>query len=149
MKTTLDVKLRPLHACAESLQWAKGYTSATKAWRECQRGDCMLWLVGKQITSPPWSDSRKPLLACCLDCAETVKHLWPKERAKKIIAAIGVLREWIAGTATIEQAKDARQKLYDDAAAVYAAAAAAAREKQLMECATIVRRHYPKPPKIK
>jgi hypothetical protein len=63
-------------------------------------------------------------LACCLDCADLVKHLRPTKSAEKIAAAVEVLRGWLAGTATIEQAKQARNDLY--AADAYAAAAAAA-----------------------
>jgi hypothetical protein len=173
----LAERIRHLCPCDDAMQWLRTLPAGTrplKAWRLCERGDWMLWLICKQVTSSPWSEDRKPLLACCLDCAETVKHLWPK--AEKIAAAVGVLHAWISGTATVEQAQKARRELYAvaayaDAAAADAVAAAAdaaaadaaaadavaaaggavadadaARKKTLAECAEIVRSHYPKPP---
>jgi len=69
-------------------------------------------LAGKVIESLPWTDGRKPLLACCLECAETVAHLWPKESVGSITTAIETLRQWIGGNATTAQAQQARRDLW-------------------------------------
>jgi hypothetical protein len=119
----LHEKLRSLDACSEAVEWAKTQKSAKAAWDSCKRGDWMLWIVGRTINCNPWTDGRKPLLACSLDCAETAKRHWPKTHAKKIAAAIAVLRSWIAGEATVEQAKEAKQELWSGVAAAYADAA--------------------------
>ena len=166
---TIDLvdRIAHLHPCDEALQWLgtlPANTTPLRAWRLCPRGDWMLWLIVRTIAGPPWSDSRKPVLACCLDCAETVKHLLPAAHKDKIAAAINILRAWIAGEATVEQAQTARNELavaadaatYAAAAATYAADAAAAartndaaaRTKNRADTAEIARRHYPKPPKI-
>ena len=85
----------------------------------------MLWILGKyNATSAPWSDDRKPLLACCLDCAETVKRLWPEPQKKKIASAVQVLRNWVANAADVKDAKQARSDLSAAAADVATNAAA-------------------------
>ena len=125
--TPISTRLKRLAACNEAVEWSKQFTDAQAAWDACERGDWMLWIIGRRIKSAPWSDDRKLLLAAALDCACTVKHLWPKEHRKQISAAVKTLRAWIAGEASVEQAKDARKNLYAVyAAAAYAAAAAAA-----------------------
>ncbi len=169
-------RIRHLVPCPEAARWLVSRTEPQAAWDECSRGDWMLWLIGKTITSQPWSDDRKPLLACALDCAEIVRHLWPAKSANEIGKLVAVLRAWIVGDAATEQAKEASKKFYAPnytaAGAAYAAYAAAAtyagtyaayaadyvacayadadaaRGEKLSECADIVRRHYPAPPNI-
>ena len=136
----LSKRIRHLNPCRDALVWLKDFASPQKAWDACPRGDWMLWLIGKRITSEPWSEDRKPLLACALDCAETVKHLWPKKSAAKISKAVLVLRKWIDEESTTEEAIKAKYDLY--------AANAAARIESQKKTADIVRRHFPKPPKI-
>ena len=150
MRTVAD-RIRHLDPCQAAWAWADDYTDPAKAWADCPNGSWMLWLLGHSERSAPWSEERKPLLACCLDCAETVQHLWPAEQRVKISAAVKVLRRWIAGKADVEEAKQARRDLYAaDAAAADAADAAddEARVKTLARCAAIVRKHYPKLPTL-
>ena len=161
--TTVADLIRHLKPCQDALQWAANYTNPVQAWNECPRGDWMLWLLGKTNHSNPWTDGRKALLACCLDCAETAKHLWPEKQLEVISMSVAVLRCWIAGTASADAAKKARRDLYAayayavaaayvaSAAAAYAAAYAAAdaaRENNQLQCADIVRRHFPNPPNL-
>src|SRR5205085_3388088 len=124
---TLVAKLTSIEACREAVEFAERFDNEQTAWDSCPRGDWMLWLLGRINKSTPWSDGRKPLLGCTLECAETVKHLWPEKQKDKIEEAIATLRRWIAGTATKEEAQAARRSLCDaDAAdAAYAADAAA------------------------
>lgn len=175
--TTLNKQIAHFNPCSEAADWLADRTDAVKAWRECERGDWMLWLLGKQITSPPWSEDRKPLLACALDCALTVQHLWPREKAAEMTQAVKTLRDWIAGKATAALAKDAVKAIenaadsyaaYTIVEATYAATAAAyaiveatyaytaatfvgdrsSAKNVLLECADIVRRHFPDSPSI-
>lgn len=60
-------KLKKLGACAEAIAFAKGFETPQEAWDACERGDWMLWIIGRTINCEPWSDGRKPLLACALD----------------------------------------------------------------------------------
>ena len=123
--------LRSLGACAEAIRYAQNYPSLQTAWDVCERGDWMLWLLGKQITSAPWSEVRKPLLTTALDCADTVAELRPMSVAAGIAKTITVLRGWIAGEMSEVKARQARWQLRSmyyaaDAAAAAAAAAATA-----------------------
>jgi hypothetical protein len=121
-------RLRRLGACDDALEWAAAYASPKKAWAECPRGDWMLWLLGKVIGAAcgPWSDGRKPLVDCALDCALTVEHLWPNKRKQQIEDAVGAVRRWVRGEATTEEAKTAQRSLSKVAAATAATAADAA-----------------------
>ena len=118
--------LRSLGACAEAIRYAQNYPSLQTAWDVCERGDWMLWLLGKQITSAPWSEVRKPLLTTALDCADTVAELRPMSVAAGIAKTITVLRGWIAGEMSEVKARQARWQLRSMYYAADAAAAATA-----------------------
>jgi hypothetical protein len=119
MTTVADI-IRHLEPCAESVPWTSRYVDPAAAWRECPYGQWMLWLIGKTVACPPWSAGRKPLLSCGLDCAETVRHLWPAAKADDLAGAVGVLRAWIAGEATLRAARDARMTAFKAADATVA-----------------------------
>ena len=177
MKKTLVEHISHISPCQEAISWLESLPASTtpqKAWDACENGSWMIWLIGKTIKSEPWSDDRKPFLACALDCALTVKHLWRKISAKKIGDAVAVMRKWIKGVATKEDVSEARRDIYADAyttaatyavyTATYAACAAdaasadaacfeavfasASRLASQKQMAAIVRKHYPKPPKL-
>ena len=139
-------KLVAMNACEDAVAWAAGQPSLAVAWKECKRGDWMLWLIGRKTKGKPWSDERKPLVACAIDCALLARQYMPKGS----IDGLAVWRRWCDGKATWDEAGEARRSLY--AAAAYAAYAAyacdAAKAKVLAKAAAIVRRHYPKPPSL-
>ena len=66
MRTVAD-RIRHLDPCQAAWAWADDYTDPAKAWADCPNGSWMLWLLGHSERSAPWSEERKPLLACCLD----------------------------------------------------------------------------------
>ena len=149
--------LKELHACNVAVAWFDS-RNPHRAWRECKRGDWMLWLAERL------NIDRNLIVTAACDCAElslrfvTAGEAVPKE-------AITVTRRWLAGKATMEEvhaaanaaayAADADDAAYaDDAAdaaanaAAYAAANAddaadAARERCLENCAEITRRIIP------
>lgn len=154
--------LRKLGACHDAIEWL-GDRSIEEAWPVCERADWMLWLIGKIVcrSEPwrePWSDDRKPLVACAMECALTAKKHWPKDRASEIGNAVKVVLDWTKDKATTEQAKEARAVLLRCSAYAYAASAAAACAyaayaggvggvaKALKAQAKIVLKHYPQPP---
>jgi len=104
---------------------------AMTAWATCERGDWMLWLLGK-LSGPPGSDSRKQLVLIACDCAELA---WQCQRTgeTKSQKAIAVARSWASGDSNItlsdvmRAASAAADAAADDAAddAAYAAAATA------------------------
>jgi len=135
-------KLKEINACFDAIQWAENYTSLQKAWDNCERGDWILWLIGKQAGKPE-SKSRKKLVLTACKCARlALKHV-PKNE-KRPLKAIQTAEKWAKGDNNISL-QDVRS------AAAYAAAAYAAdaaRNKTLKKCANIVRKNYPKAPKI-
>ena len=64
MKKHWSEKLVALNACTDAVAWARKQASAAIAWKECRHGDWMLWLIGRTEAGEPWSDARKPLVAC-------------------------------------------------------------------------------------
>ena len=107
-------KLESMHACSEAVEWV-AHRGIVKAWRECPRGDWMLWLAGRLDID------RKLLVLAACDCAETALKYVPdgEDRPAKCVQ---VTRNWCNGTATIDEVRAARR----DAAAAYADAADAA-----------------------
>ena len=115
-------QLNKLNACSAAVKYAKKFETLQSAWDSCERAEWMFWLIGKTTQSKAWSDERKPIVLCALECAETVKHLWPKKQEKQIENSIDVLKKWCDGEVDTENAKEARDALR---AAAYAAADAA------------------------
>jgi hypothetical protein len=69
--------LKSLNACEEAVEWVKTQPNAATAWRECQRGDWMLWLLGRLSSKPESADRRKLVLAACA-CARLSLQYVPK-----------------------------------------------------------------------
>jgi len=158
-------ELVKFNACREAVKWASEQKSAAAAWRDCQRGDWMLWLLGR-LSGQSGSAARKKLVLCACACARlSLKHVPAGEDRPRL--AIEKAEAYARGEAvTIDEVRSAAYAAaaaYSAAAyaaacaadaacaaAVYAAGAAAydARTKTLAECATIVREHYPKPPRL-
>jgi hypothetical protein len=172
---TVAARIKHLEPCQNATKWAKGYTSPVKAWRECQRGDWMLWLVGK-VSGPPESEGRKKLVLCACECARLALPIFENRYLNdgRVRKCIETAERWAKGEATIEELRQARSAAdadaaaaadaadaaaYAYAAAAYAAAAYAAyadayayadaRALARAECADIVRKHYPKPPTLR
>ena len=115
--------LRKLGACPEARQWAKG-KSLLEVWDTCENPSWMLWLAEH---TDWWT--HKQLVACAVGCAELAIP-FAGVNADVCQATIAVVREWLAGKATLEQV---------------AAAGAAAWAATLKQCADIVRRELPLP----
>lgn len=187
MKAHWSRRLRAIDACNEAVDYAKGFRSASAAWKACERGDWMLWWLRK--TSGEWDSktTRRVVLACC-ECARLSLHLVKhgNERQRKAIelaerfgnceavtkdelrsaassaaAAAADAADAAASSAAADAAyaaaaaasSAAAADAYAAAAYAYAAAAyaassaAAARTDTLKQCADIVRKHFPNPPR--
>ena len=122
--------LKELCACGEAVEWFDS-RNPYRAWRECKRGDWMIWLAERL------NIDRNLIVTAACDCAElslrfvTAGEAVPKE-------AITVTRRWLAGKATMEEGHAAA-----NAAAYADDAADAARERCLENCAEITRRIIP------
>ncbi len=60
--------LSELGACRVALEWANQYDSLSEAWAKCERGDWMLWLVGR-LSGEPDNEKRRKLVLCSCRCA--------------------------------------------------------------------------------
>jgi hypothetical protein len=156
-----------LEPCEDGLEWLKAQPSMSAAWKNCERGDWMLWLLGK-LAGPPESASRKKLVLAACACARlSLKYVAEGEESPRL--AIETAENWARGEgATLEgvlaaaaaaytaAASAAAAAAYNAAAAAYNAAvyassayaSSAARKKTLLRCADIVRGMYPGAPRI-
>ena len=149
--------LKRLNACSEAVEDIAKYETAQEAWDDCNRGDWMLWLVGK-LSGKPWSDSRKKLTLATCECARLAWDKMPKTSRR----CIELFERWARGekisksqlkaayaaaayAADTAAAYAAYANAYAAATAAYAVATAAhtAYTKILAKCADIVRKHYP------
>lgn len=124
-------KLEKLKACNSAIDWV-GDKTVTQAWKDCKRGDWMLWLIDKSNPEITLALRRK-LVMCACEIAETSLKYLPKEE-KRPAEALNVARAWARGEKVpIEEVKSAASA----ADAAYAAA-----------YADIVRKYFKKCPKI-
>ena len=109
----LKDKLESMHACSEAIKWV-GNRGIKTAWRDCPRGDWMLWIAGRLEI-----DHKLLVLAAC-DCAETaLKYAPDDDRPAKCIE---VTRKWCEGKATTDDVRAAQCGAYAAAYVAYAAA---------------------------
>jgi hypothetical protein len=124
-KEFLDI-LKEKNACSEAVEWVKENKAETfiELWNTCERADWMLWLLARMIKEKEWP-SRKTVVLCTCDCAETSLQFVPeKENRSKI--AIQTARDWAEGKATKIECEKAADAAHAAAHAAYADAAAAA-----------------------
>jgi len=166
-----DGQLKPLYPCSAALEWAKEQPSFAAAWRNCERGDWMLWLLAQREVK------RERLVIAACKCARLVlKHATDP----RVETCIVTTEKWARGKATIQEVRDAASAANAAAAhavgaaacaaaaanaavaanasaaaanAVGAVAHAAAEEAAWVEtmkkCANIVREEFPNPPRLK
>ncbi len=136
---TLKTQLIEMNACMSAVNWVDKRGIRT-AWRDCPRGDWMLWLAGRLDID------RKLLVLAACDCAETTLQYVP-EGEDRPAKAIQTSRNWCNGTATIKDCRKAAADAYAAAAAADAAdayaAAADARTSAHLTCADLVRKRIP------
>ena len=102
--------LRRLNACGEAVEWSRSYPDISAAWQACERGDWMLWLIGRADCGKPFSwligradcgkpfsEKRKPLVRCACACARIVSSsdCWKEDsiqaRQAKEVARVNAL----------------------------------------------------------
>ena len=129
-----------LGACSDALKWADNYSSLKEAWAVCERGDWMLWLVGK-LSGKPSSEKRKKLVLVSCQCARLALP-YVKKGEDRPLKAIETAEAWARGE------NDIKLKDVKDAATATAAAYAATTTQisTLKKCADIVRQYYKSPP---
>ena len=157
MRKSTIKKLEKLNPCSAAVDFAKEYKTSQEAWDACECGDWMLWLLGK-LSGPPESKSRKKLVWVACKCARlSLRYVQKGER--RPLKAIQTAEKYAKGQdggITLDEVRAAATAADAAYAAVFAAsaasaadAAAAARKKKLKKCADIVRKYYPKAPRLK
>ena len=115
------IKLKKLEACQEAIDYANGFETLQDAWDACERGDWMLWLVGK-LSGKPGSEKRKLLVLTTCKCARlSLKYVAKGE--KRPLKAIEAVEGWARGENTLDEVMSAADAAAD---AAYSAADAAA-----------------------
>jgi hypothetical protein len=115
--------LKEKGACTEAVDWVKESKTETfiELWNSCEQAGWMLWILAKMIKEKGWP-SRKTVVLCACDCAETSLQFIPENEPRPKIA-IQTARKWAEGKASkIECGKAA----YASSAVSYIYAAAAA-----------------------
>jgi len=128
--------LKKLNACYDAVEWADGFKTMQEVWDNCERGDWMLWLLGRQSGKPGTKSRKKLVLAACKCARLSLKYI-PKNE-KRPLKAIQTAEKWAKNDPSISL-QDIRDAAY---------AAAAARKKILKKCAVIIRKYYPNPPEL-
>lgn len=131
-------KLIGMSACDEGVEYARSYRTMQEAWDKCERGDWMLWLLGR-LAGPPESKSRKKLVLAACACARLSLRHAPADE-KRPLAAIEMAEAWARGRGGVS---------LDDVRRTSDSAYGYARKKTLLQCAEIVRSMYPKAPRLK
>ena len=152
-------QLKGMNACADARGWLCSLPKTTtpqQAWDICERGDWMLWLVGRMDRSQPYSDERKLIVGSALECARLAWQ-WMPGAAQDCTS---LHERWVNGKdvpitalqkARASSSSAAAYAASTAAASTAAAAATAAAETKyntLVKCADLVRKSYPVVPEI-
>lgn len=81
----LGDRLRDLGACEEVCEWANNYKTSRDAWAACERGNEMLWLLGR-MAGPPESESRRRLVLTTCACARLALPYAPEGEDRPRVA---------------------------------------------------------------
>jgi len=162
-----SARLRKMCACSRAIKWTRQFKSAQAAWDASERPDWMLWYAAK-VCGPQGSASHRKLVLVACACARTGLRFVAKGE-KRPETAIVLAERWAnhdpmvsmadvsvaikaAGAAAVGKTSDAA---YAADAAAHAACAIylsgttapyAAWRGAMLRTATLVRKHYPKPP---
>ena len=129
-------KLKEMDACKPAIKWAENYGTLDEAWAACERGDWMMWLIGRTCTKSSPEHIALVRLSCRI-ARDVLPHVPVGEL--RPIKAIEAAEKW-CDAPTEENAAAAE-------AAAYAAARAAAKA-ALKKYAGWTREAFPNPPKI-
>lgn len=153
----------PRVTCGAALEWCATQPSAAAAWRNCERGDWMVWIIGWKARIGSRSH-KKLVLAVC----ESVRRVLGRARGSEPTALIESCEAWAAGNVTLAEvcaAINSRERnlaaragneagntcyrpKYAWRAIYYANRAALSDSDLIPKDADIVRKHFPRPPRL-
>ena len=164
-------RLEKFGPCGGAVEWARTQPDPQALWDNCERGDWLLWLMGR-LAGGPRSKSRKQLVLAACECARLALP-YVKGGELRPLRAIETAEAWAKGKAELKDVRAAAYAAAAAGAAAYtavagaaayaaavagaaayaadatdAAAAAAARSEVLKECADIARKYHPKAPRL-
>jgi len=119
-------KLETMNACSDAVNWIISLPrniTPQQAWELCERGDWMLWLIGKTDRSQSFSGARKPIVRVALECARLAWKWMPEESRQ----CVELYERWVNGeNVGVDELRQAQAAAHYAAAdAAYAAADAA------------------------
>ena len=117
--------IKRMGACEEALEWAEDYETLADALANCERGDWMLWLLGR-LSGDPETDSRKKLVLTACQCARLALP-YVKEGEDRPLKAIETAEAWARGVSGVSlvDVRAAANAAYVAANAAYVAYVAA------------------------
>ncbi len=124
MKTWVK-EIHRLGACTEAIRVLERHDSIQDWWATCDRGDWMLWLLGK-LSGKPETDSRKKLVLTTCQCAR-LSLQYVQEKETRPLQAIETAEAYARGKSgiTIDDVMKAAHAASDASDAAYAASDAA------------------------
>jgi len=120
MKSTIIDALVELNACPDAVDWARTQPDSQAAWRTCDRGDWLLWLLGRTVTKGSPRHKRLVLVTCRI-ASDSLRYVAKGENRPRV--AIRTTRRWAIGKASIEDV-EAAGRAAGAAGAAWAARAA-------------------------
>ncbi len=93
--TDLTDRLDRLGVCREGVEWARGRTPAD-AWRDCPRGDWLMWLAGR-LSGPPESASSRRVVRAAVACARLSLPYVREKDLLAVLLALHLADEYAAG----------------------------------------------------
>ncbi|MGH9930995.1 MAG: putative immunity protein [Pyrinomonadaceae bacterium] len=108
---TVAERIARLRPCGDATEWAAGYTSPAKAWRECRRGDWMPWLSAK-ASGPSESEGRKKLVLAARECARIALPIFERCRPGdgSVRECLDTAERWARGEATLAELRAAKPR---------------------------------------
>ena len=94
--------IKKFNACGEAIKDALNYKTSQELWDDYERGDWMLWLIGK--TRSDTEDGLRKLTGVKVKCARLVQHLMKDKRS---LAALDIAERFSKGEATRKELDDA------------------------------------------
>jgi hypothetical protein len=93
-------QLIEMEACREIINWVEDRT-LEQAWRDCHRGDWMLWLLEEMGGKEGWLNEKEIMLLGCWCTRRALKYV--SEEEKRPLKAIEAKEAWIRGKITIKE----------------------------------------------
>ena len=112
-------QLIEMDACQDAIDWVEDRT-VQQAWKDCQRGDWMLWLLEQMEEVEGWADEKEIMLLDCWCARRALKYI--PEGETRPLKAIEAKEKWTRGEITREEMDTARSAAW---AVAWAAASTA------------------------